>query len=282
MAFGYNLLISPLQTLTLYNAIANQGKMMRPYLVSAIREEGVLIKEINPVTVHESVCSNQTLGLLKSCLEGVCTQGTAKDLFKNSLYPVAGKTGTALIANNNKGYADKIYQSSFAGYFPANNPQYTCVVVIKNKPHAPVFYGAAVAGPVFKEIADRLYSTYVKQGIAPQPIAQKNDSTTLSYSGSKKEMVRVLSALHIPFKDSSLNAQWASVNGNTKYVTTTANTIDARIMPTLKGMGLKDAVYLCENMGLRLSVKGKGKVMAQSIVAGQAINKGTIVALELN
>ncbi len=282
MAFGYNLLISPLQTLTLYNAIANQGKMMRPYLVSAIREEGVLIKEINPVTVHESVCSNQTLGLLKSCLEGVCTQGTAKELFKNSLYPVAGKTGTALIANNNKGYADKIYQSSFAGYFPANNPQYTCVVVIKNKPHAAVFYGAAVAGPVFKEIADRLYSTYVKQSVAPQPIAQKNDSTTLSYSGSKKEMVRVLSALHIPFKDSSLNAQWASVNGNTKSVTTTANTIDARIMPTLKGMGLKDAVYLCENMGLRLSVKGKGKVMAQSIVAGQAINKGTIVALELN
>ena len=195
---------------------------------------------------------------------------------------MAGKTGTALIANNNKGYDDKIYQSSFAGYFPANNPQYTCVVVIKNKPHAAVFYGAAVAGPVFKEIADRLYSTYVKQSLAPQPIVQKNDSTVLSYSGSKKEMLHVLSALHIPFKDFSLNAQWASVNGNSKYVTTTANTIDTRIMPTLKGMGLKDAVYLCENMGLRLSIKGKGKVMVQSIVPGQAINKGTFVALELN
>jgi len=203
-------------------------------------------------------------------------------LFKNSLYSVAGKTGTALIANNNKGYADKIYQSSFAGYFPANNPQYTCVVVIKNKPHATVFYGAAVAGPVFKEIADRLYSTYVKQSATPQLIVQKNDSAVLSYSGSKKEMVRVLSALHIPFKDSSLNAQWASVNGNTKTVTTTANTIDTRIMPALKGMGLKDAVYLCENMGLRLSIKGKGKVLTQSIVAGQAINKGSFVSLELN
>jgi cell division protein FtsI (penicillin-binding protein 3) len=137
MAFGYNLLVSPLQTANLYNAVANNGKMMKPYLVSSIKEEGVLLREIQPKVANEKICSDQTLADLKVSLEGVCLHGTATTLFKGSPYKVAGKTGTALIANGNKGYADKIYQSSFAGYFPADNPQYTCSVVIKNKPHAP-------------------------------------------------------------------------------------------------------------------------------------------------
>ncbi|MEI8075658.1 MAG: penicillin-binding protein [Bacteroidota bacterium] len=282
MAFGYNLQVSPLQTLALYNAVANQGKMMRPYLISSIREEGVLLKNIEPVVVSDKLCSDQTLKMLQSCLEGVCIEGTAKELFKNNLFPVAGKTGTALVANGNKGYADKIYQSSFAGYFPADNPQYTCIVVIKNKPHAPVFYGAAVAGPVFKEIAERLYSTYVKGKNGGSLKATKIDSSLVQYSGYKKDITRVMQALKMQMADSSNNASWTKVYGDQKTLVASSKLIEDNIMPELKGMGLKDAVYICENMGLKLNVRGKGKVGLQSIIAGQAIVRGQVLDLELN
>jgi cell division protein FtsI (penicillin-binding protein 3) len=281
MAFGYNLQISPLQTLALYNAVANQGKMMRPYLVSSVREEGVLLKNMDPIVVREKVCSDQTLAQLRECLEGVCIAGTAKELFKNSLFPVAGKTGTALVANGNKGYADKIYQSSFAGYFPADNPQYTCVVVIKNKPHAAVFYGGSVAGPVFKEIADRLYSTYVKGG--KNELNKKLlDSSLMSYAGSKKDMARVMGKLKMGFRDSASNAAYVAVKGEVRDLVITAKSTPLNLMPELNGMGLKDAVYVCENMGLKLNIRGKGKVMAQSITAGLPVVKGQLVEVELN
>jgi cell division protein FtsI (penicillin-binding protein 3) len=281
MAFGYNLQISPLQTLALYNAVANQGKMMRPYLVSSVREEGVLLKNMDPIVVREKVCSDQTLAQLRECLEGVCIAGTAKELFKNSLFPVAGKTGTALVANGNKGYADKIYQSSFAGYFPADNPQYTCVVVIKNKPHAAVFYGGSVAGPVFKEIADRLYSTYVKGG--KNELNKKLlDSSLMSYAGSKKDMARVMGKLKLGFRDSASNAAYVAVKGEARDLMVTAKSTPLNLMPELNGMGLKDAVYVCENMGLKLNIRGKGKVMAQSITAGLPVVKGQLVEVELN
>ena len=151
MAFGYNLTISPLQTLTLYNAVANNGKMMKPYLVNEIKEDGIPLKKFEPFVMNDSICQQITLKRLQECLEGVVLEGTGKSL-KSSYYTIAGKTGTALVANGKRGYADKIYQSSFAGYFPADNPQYSIIVVIKNKPHAANFYGASVAGPVFKEI----------------------------------------------------------------------------------------------------------------------------------
>src|SRR3954468_15824747 len=157
MAFGYNIAITPLHTAMLYNAIANNGKMMRPYLLQSVQQDGILIRQTQPVTLKEKICSNETLKQLKECLIGVCNDSgaTAYKTFKGTPYTVAGKTGTALVANGSKGYGDHIYQSSFAGFFPADNPQYTCIVVIINKPRVRVFYGAFVAGPVFKEIADR-------------------------------------------------------------------------------------------------------------------------------
>jgi cell division protein FtsI (penicillin-binding protein 3) len=163
MAFGYEVLLSPLQTLTLYNAVANNGKMMRPYLVNNIQFAGSLIKANQPEVIMDKICGDQTLELLQECLKGVCIEGTAKNAFRNSFYPVAGKTGTALVANGNRGYADHIYQSSFVGYFPADHPLYTCIVVIKNKPHAKKYLGASVAGPVFREISDKLMSLRMGQ-----------------------------------------------------------------------------------------------------------------------
>ena len=143
MAFGYNIEIAPIQTLNLYNAIANNGVMMKPYLVNAIKEEGRILKSFSPKVYNAQLCKPNTIRDLRIALEGVCINGTGKKLFANSLYKVAGKTGTAKVANGNKGYGEGIFQSSFAGYFPADNPQYTIVVIIKNKAHAANYYGAS-------------------------------------------------------------------------------------------------------------------------------------------
>jgi len=283
MAFGYNLSVSPLQTLSLYNAVANDGKMMKPYLVSAIKEEGALLKKIDPVVVDEKICSDQTLQQLKTCLEGVCTAGTAAGVFRNTPYVVAGKTGTALVADNNRGYADQIYQSSFAGYFPADDPQFTCIVVIRNKPHALLHHGASVAAPVFKEITDRLYSSYVRQPVKKGIDLKKFDSSSFSYAGMKQDLALVARELKIPFRDSSGDVQeWIDFSKKNASAVMQPKAINEKLMPQLKGMGLKDVVYLCENMGLRVNVKGKGKVSMQSIAAGQMIARGQLVNIELN
>lgn len=282
MAFGYNLSVSPLQTTVLYNAIANNGRMMKPYLVSAVKEEGILLKQFEPVVTDEAVCSPQTLQQLKACLEGVCTAGTATALFKNAAYKVAGKTGTALVADGNRGYADKIYQSSFAGYFPAENPQYTCVVIIKNKAHAPVYYGAAVAGPVFKEIADRLYSTYIRQANTAF-VQKKKDSSVFSFAGNKRDIAFINTKLRLPFTDSTTRLdEWTEMSGKDAVVTLNRKAMEKNTMPQLKGMGLKDVVYLCENMGLKVNARGKGKVAEQSIPPGQAVVKGQLINVALD
>ncbi|MBC7722070.1 MAG: transpeptidase family protein [Pedobacter sp.] len=283
MAFGYNLEVTPLQTATLYNAVANNGKMMRPYLLNAVKEEGEIIKQYQPKVLVDNVCSQVTVKQLQACLEAVCTDGTAKELFKNSTYKVAGKTGTALVANGNRGYADKIYQTSFAGYFPANNPQYTIVVVIKNKPNALLHYGASVAGPVFKEIADRLYTNYVKQANYITKADKKIDSSYFNYTGAKQDIKQVSTLLKMNYKDSNIATdEWSNISGSKGSVEFTSKQIDNKTMPQLKGMGLKDVVVLCENMGLKVNTKGKGKVAAQSIMAGQAFAKGQILNIELN
>jgi len=283
MAFGYNLAVTPLQTITLYNAVANNGKMMRPYLVSAVKDEGVLIREFQPKVTDEKICSDQTLQQLRECLEGVCTEGTGAKLFKGTPYRVAGKTGTALVANGKQGYADKIYQASFAGFFPAENPQYTCIVVIKNKPHAVNHFGADVAGPVFKEIADRLYSTYIRQTMTVGAQQKKTDSSIFSFAGMKQDMAFVTSKLKMAYADSTMRTdQWIDMNGRNASVVLNKKAFDTHLMPQLKGMGLKDVVYLCENFGLKVNAKGKGKVAAQSIVPGQPIVRGQLVNVELN
>ena len=283
MAFGYNLEVTPLQTATLYNAVANNGKMMRPYLLNAVKEEGEIIKQYQPKALVDNVCSQVTVKQLQACLEAVCTDGTAKELFKNSTYKVAGKTGTALVANGNRGYADKIYQTSFAGYFPANNPQYTIVVVIKNKPNAILHYGASVAGPVFKEIADRLYTNYVKQVNYIAKVDKKIDSSYFNYTGAKQDIKQVSSVLKIIYLDSNVATdEWSNISGSRGSVEFTSKKIDHKTMPQLRGMGLKDVVVLCENMGLKVNAKGKGKVAAQSITAGQVFAKGQILNIELN
>jgi cell division protein FtsI (penicillin-binding protein 3) len=234
----------------------------------------------------DKICSDETLSELRTCLEGVCIKGTAKSAFKNTFYPVAGKTGTALVANGSRGYADHIYQSSFAGYFPANHPRYTCIVVIKNKPFAKKYLGAAVAGPVFREVADKLMSMEV---LAPDSLqfasyagALKKDSAAYYYAGSTEEIKNVFYSLKMPYADSSRDNKWSGVYRQNSQPVVKAKNEELKKVPDVKGMGLKDALYLLESRDMKVMTRGTGKVRQQSITAGTLVSKNQKLILDLN
>lgn len=283
MSFGYEVLVSPLQTLMLYNAVANNGKMMKPYLVNAIQQSGITVKTMEPEVLEERIASENTLKLLKSCLEGVCNEegGTGFGLFKGTPYKVAGKTGTALMANGNRGYSDHIYQSSFAGYFPAKNPKYSCIVVIRNKPFAPVYYGAKVAGPVFKEVADKLFALQATKDEVPFTIPSLKDSSTYLYAGATTDMKKILSVLQWKYTDSASTVEYGKMYASKSQPVLRAQALDERRMPDVQRMGLKDALYLLEQRNLMVTIRGRGKVARQSIEPGTVVPKKTAVVLEL-
>lgn len=281
MAFGYEVLVSPMQTLMLYNAVANNGKMMKPYLVNSIQQNGLTVKTNQPQVLEESICSNETLKQLKICLEGVVTEGTGKTL-QSPYYKFAGKTGTALVANGKYGYADHIYQSSFAGYFPADRPRYSCIVVIKNKAHASKFYGAAVAGPVFKEIADKLNAVNAGKSGTEMFNTIKKDSSGFYYTADTKDMKYVLQTMQINFLDSTSNSSFSSMYSTNYMPVVNARLVNKRTIPNVTGMGLKDALYLLENMEVKVNTKGKGKVVAQSIAPGTTVVKNQNISIDLN
>jgi cell division protein FtsI (penicillin-binding protein 3) len=285
MAHGYNVSVTPMQTLTLYNAIANNGKMMKPYLVSAVSNEGVIIKEFKPTTLREKICSDTAFAAVKKCLIGVChsPSGTAKSLFADNTFLVGGKTGTSYYVGGGIKYTDFIYQSSFAGFFPADNPQYSCIVVIVNKPNPVLHFGAAVAGPVFKEIANRIYTSYVKNTNSVQSQLTKIDSATIHFSGYNDDIKYVLKKINLKYSESSsLADDWVNVQGSVKAATVSTKKMKDKSMPSLKGMNIKDAVYLCETMGMKVSVTGRGKVNNQSISEGSKIVFGQHINIDLN
>lgn len=286
MAHGYEELVTPLHMLMLYNAVANNGKMMKPYLVSSIREYGVEVKAIQPQVLVEKICSEKTLSQVKECLLEVVQgeHGTARKI-KDSSYLIAGKTGTAVTALNNKGYnkGNKIYQASFIGYFPAEQPKYTIAVVIQNSMQSRMVYGADVSGAVFKEISDRIYGSYLSS--KRYQATSSTDSTQYTYYGSKNEFASVFNYLGMPFIDSANEGYWryAQVRNKSGILNTRPNApVSGSAVPDVVGMGLKDAVYLLENMGLKVSASGRGKVINQSLAAGTNINKTQTISLTLN
>jgi len=287
MAHGYEELVTPLHMLMLYNAVANNGKMMKPYLVSSVREYGMEIRSFQPQVLVEKICSELTLNQVKECLLGVVESehGTARKL-KDSTYQIAGKTGTAVTALDNKGYnkGNKIYQASFIGYFPAGQPKYTIAVVIQNSRESKMIYGADVSGTVFKEISDRIYSSCL--GSKKYEAPDRTDSSLYSYFGLKQELNSIFNSLNLPFIDSARSGYWRSVQlkNNSGILNTTAFPASSSglVTPDVKGLGLKDAVYLLENAGLKVTVTGRGRVMNQSIAAGTNFNKTQTISLILN
>ena len=248
MAFGYGVEVTPLQTLTLYNAIANNGEMVKPQFVSEIKEQNKTIKKFDKEIINPKICSDETIKKLKAILKNVVKKGTAKSIYSKD-FSMAGKTGTAQGNYGVNGGADKHYISSFVGFFPVEKPKYTCIVVV-HKPSTVNgnYYGADVAGPVFKRIAQKIFTD------SPSTFEIKD----LNKKNTKQEN---------------------QFNG---YYLKTQN--EKNRVPNVKGMPGMDAIALLENMGLKVKLKksGIGKVKRQSILNGQPIVRNSIIELQLN
>ncbi len=280
MAYGYEMQITPLKMLSFYNAVANNGKYIAPIFVKEIRRLGNPIEQFKARVINDKICSDVTLSKIKKMLEGVVTEGSGRQIVYNPLYNIAGKTGTAQVADGNLGYkAKKQYQASFVGYFPAEKPKYSMIVVI-NDPKGD-YYGALVSGPVFREIADRIYAGDVSMYNSVKQNIVGNTTPPEAKAGQSKATKQVYTAFGIKALYAAKSAYFNSVDTN-NGVAYEENTVLKGIMPNIKGMGLKDAMYLVGNAGLKARVKGSGKVINQSILPGSRIGKGLMLEIELN
>ncbi|MES2425488.1 MAG: penicillin-binding protein [Bacteroidota bacterium] len=277
IAYGYESKLSPLQMLTFYNSVANNGKMISPIFVKEIRQMGNTVERFHAKVLNPQVCSPEALAKVRSLLEGVVEEGTGKTHIKNKLYTVAGKTGTAQIANGNKGYGEKnSHQASFCGYFPADHPKYSMIVVISN-PRVGLHLAAWVAGPVFRKIADRVYASDLDiKHKAPDHFVG-NTTMPKVKQGNVAALKKVYEKLGVKALYASANTGLDTSNGipyeENKYKTGT--------VPNVTGMGLSDALYVLGNAGYKVSVKGSGVVTSQSVTGGSIIPKGAKITLEL-
>ena len=276
MAIGYELKMTPLQTLALYNAVANEGALLKPQFVRYIKKGSEVQKHYKTEILNTSICSKSTLNDLKIMLEGVVERGTANNI-KARGFKIAGKTGTSKIAQGSKGYGNK-YQASFCGYFPAKNPMYSCIVVVQG-PTKNIF-GSVVSGSVFKEIADKVYAQEFKK----ENIAFKDSINRYPYSrnGYKESFLIASKEIGIPVNDLSRNnAQWISTKTGYKGIKLISKENKKGLVPNVIGMGLIDATYILEKYGLLVLPVGSGIVREQSIRAGFKLNKGQKIILQL-
>lgn len=281
MAIGYNVSMTPLQTLTLYNAVANNGRMMKPMFVEEIRQTGNTIKRFQPQVVNRSVASEKTLRIIREMLEGVVENGTAQNI-KTATYKIAGKTGTAQVAQSRHGYRGErgvAYRASFAGYFPADKPVYSGIVVIQN-PKGWVYSGNQVAAPVFREVADKIYATHINM---PGNYLQQPDLAHFPAfrAASAGDLKAIYSALGLKFPRKH-NGQWVSAQVVNDTLQVSSREMVENLVPNVVGMGLKDALFILENAGLQVRFAGRGVVRTQSIRAGTRIGSGNVIFLELS
>lgn len=285
MAHGYEVKQTPLQILTYYNAIANDGVMVKPRFVEKITKGRKVIKEVETEIINPRVCSKETINKVRKALEGVVESGTAANL-RNADYKIAGKTGTAQIANKNYGYSYNSrvsHQASFVGYFPADNPQYSCIVVV-NAPSQYVYYGNLVAGPIFKEVADKVYanSLDMHEELKKQENFLASSAIPYSKHGEKRTIEKVFKELGVPVISKAKDEDWIVTETKDTAVVIDERRITENLVPNVVGMGLRDAVYLLENQGLRVDVKGRGMVKRQSLQAGSRVQRGQKIQIELS
>ena len=273
LSIGYSSKISPMQTLILYNTIANQGKMMQPYMVKEIRHEGQTLSKIGPIVLNEKAVSAKTAATLTQMLIQVVDNGTA-DVIKTDNYKIAGKTGTAWLSQGKAGYNqenNRQFQASFAGFFPANNPQYTIVVIINN-PKSGRYSGSQIAAPIFKNISDRIYSTHIKVQPALQTASLPQVPGILK--GDLDKTKWVLNEIGISsqlLQDSTTKNGHPTLTG--RYIDPTKEAhsvklkpvrIEENTLPDLRGMGLRDALKLLSDLGIKVSYSGYGRVSEQA------------------
>jgi cell division protein FtsI (penicillin-binding protein 3) len=278
MAYGYGFEMSPLHTLTMYNAVANDGRMIKPIFVTAVRQADNSVKEFETEVINSKICSNSTLKQLKQLLEGVVESGTAKNL-KNAHYKIAGKTGTAQILEN--GHYTRKYITSFVGYFPAQAPKYTAIVVVKN-PKGVFQYGNNVAGPVFKEITDNIYSRDIGLHTAmAKPGKQEDGVLPVIRAGRQEELNVLADELGIAVNGES-DEEWVKAARNGNAVVWNKNIVSKERVPDVTGMTFRDALFLLESSGLRVIHEGMGRVKEQSLSPGVKISKGSRIYIKLS
>jgi cell division protein FtsI (penicillin-binding protein 3) len=278
MSHGYGLEISPLHTLTLYNAVANDGKMIKPVFVTSVLQADRVIREFETETLNSKICSNSTLKQLRLLLEGVVENGTAKNL-KDAHYRIAGKTGTAQILED--GRYTKKYITSFVGYFPAHAPKYSAIVVVKN-PKGWQQYGNNVAGPVFKEIADNIYARDIELH-APMEKKTVLEAGVLPVirGGRQEELTMLANELGVS-THSVTEDEWVKASRNGSSVTLKKNEVLKDRVPDVTGFTFRDALYLCEKSGLRVVYQGRGRVAEQSLAPGTRFGRGARIYLKLS
>jgi cell division protein FtsI (penicillin-binding protein 3) len=282
MSHGYEVQLTPLQILTFYNAVANDGRMMKPRFVTGVLRNGSVIKTFTPEVIINSIASHSTIGKAKKMMEGVVERGTATNL-RNANYKIAGKTGTAQIARDNKGYRQgnrMSYQASFCGYFPAESPLYSCIVVV-NAPSTGVYYGNVVAGTVFKEISDKVFATNFFRDYTPVNKDDIKPSAPEAGNGYRADINEVLKNFDVQYKRTA-DDDWVATRESGDTIRLAGVKLQNGLVPDVRGMSLRDAVFLLENSGIRVKFSGKGRVRSQSPEHGSRYFNGTVVSLEMN
>jgi cell division protein FtsI (penicillin-binding protein 3) len=281
MSFGYETNIPPIYTLTFFNAIANKGKMIKPIFVKEIRDEGRSKKQETKV-INEHICSDSTLGIIQNMLDSVVNhpKGTGKPAHSD-LVRISGKTGTAQLSQGAAGYkaAGLSHQVSFCGYFPSNNPKYSCIVVIR-RPRNGAASGGLMCGTVFKRIAEEVFV----QNIIAKPETSQEDSLIAKKPKVKNGLFDhtkyVMNKLDVDYSD-SLKGKWMTAHLINDNVVIKKRDLHDNQVPNVIGMGAKDAVYALENFGLNVNLVGHGTVSSQSITAGAPVSKGQTVTIQL-
>ena len=281
MSIGYEVQQTPLQTLAFYNAVANNGDFMKPQFVKQIRRGVEVVKNYEPVVLKKKICSESTLSILQECLEGVMRDGTGSKL-TSSQFTIAGKTGTARILNEQGNYGTKgqeRYQASFVGYFPADKPIYSCIVVIS----APTkdIYGAIVSGTVFTAIANKVYASALSYHEAINKGSKLEKNVPQSLSANKYDLIKAFKHLKVDYQFQE-QGEWLVTKRDSNKVNLKRRSVPKNNVPNLVGLSAKDAVYLIESKGMSAHVSGYGKVVKQSIPAGRPVFHGGVIELMLD
>jgi len=280
MSIGYELLLTPMQLLTFYNAVANDGRMMKPYIVQRTERYGEVLKEFRPTIVQRSIASQTTIRRAKELLEAVVLEGTAHNI-QSANYRIAGKTGTAQL-NYHKFRASKgiRHQAGFCGYFPADAPVYSCIVVI-SEPERGGYHGSEVAAPVFRAIAEKCFAMKAElhQPInAMKPVALKSSQLPSYDAGTQEDLKKSLRWLNLAYNPEAELTDWSVVVAKDSTGLWLQNRmVPDKTIPSVVSMGLKDAIYLLENRGCRVRVEGVGKVRRQSLAPGTKASGQTCV-----
>lgn len=278
MSIGYSLKLTPLHTLAFFNAVANEGKMIQPIIVKQIKKADQVVRAFDPVVLKEKICSDQTLKKVKVLLKSVVEEGTASNI-KNEYFKIAGKTGTAKKLVNGK--YTSTYYTSFVGYFPADQPEYSCIVVIDN-PKGYQQYGSDVAAPVFKNIADKIYATNLDIHDPLPEQFERDDDFPLIQAGNFHDLQEICDVLQID-NYAKEELEWVRAQRDQKKIIWKEDKASSSLqyIPDVRGMTMRDALFLLENRGLQVEYKGMGRVRGQSLEAGSKAERGSRIVLTL-